>query len=331
LIALLTACGGGGGSSSSSGLPQAVNVYTGYESDASVTDQATAEDILLSMAYASQSEELGSYVTSVSVDASGSTIGQDKIKNILAEKFRQDAENIAKNLQQQIVTGASYIVAGNCADILGSPENGSASQKTVSQSNSQIVVDIAYKNLCYTDGSLFKVELNGTMRITIKGTNLTNESALIAEMGLYIPDVSVKFTDLNSSEIFQDSLTLSMVFTFEYDATDNPIGGTVTMVSNIDYLNTVYRFRYHDDGTTEKVEFYHPEHGVVEINSNVEFETCSAVNNVPVGTASIKNTSTDSGAIFTGNNDCATYEICLTDGSGVVVDSMTDCTVYAWP
>lgn len=333
LMALLTACGGGGSSSSGGGLPNALNTYSGVETNASITDQTTAQDILLSLAYSSQSNDLGQYVTAVTTDANSSSIGQDKIKNILAEKFKKDAENTAKQFQQQqTITAVGSVVAGNCADILGSPANGSASQNVIEQTNSQIVVDITYNSLCFTDGLLFSVELNGVMRITIKGSNLLNASAQITEMGLYIPNISVKYTDLVTTDVYQDSLTMNMVITFDYDLDGvTIIGGTITIISDIDYQNTVYRFEYYDDGTTTVFKFYHPVHGVIEFTSNVEFDTCSATNGVPVGTASITNTATDTGATFTGNVDCSTYEICLTNSSGVIADPVTDCTVYPWP
>ena len=237
---------------------------------------------------------------------------------------------------------AGQVSVGNCATELGSPANGSASQNVVQQSDTQVIVDITYNNLCITDplNPVFTAEMDGVVRITIKGSNFTGADAgapvQVTETDMYMPNISVIYTDLATLAVYQDSFTMNIVITYSYDTDGFLIGSTITVFTDIDYQTIVYRFGDYDDGAgTVLSEFYHPTHGVVEYTHNVEFDDCSGVltEPVPIGTASVTNTTSNTGATF--NSTCTLvagslpgYEICLTDGNGV---NPTDCTIYSWP
>jgi len=260
---LLTGCGGGGGGGVN--LPAAGVPYEGSKTQATL-DATTAEAITNDLAGA-ELEDLSGNATAASTVGISDSDGK-ALRYAAFERFKQDAFYVLEENLNPSVSGNSHIAVGNCNDLLGaSYSNGSASVAVLEQNPSKITVKATYSSLCQTDVGLnYAVVLNGDMYMVISGSNLDNASGRIDSLRLYMPSITVAYTDLTVPVTTTATITEDWIMDFTYDVDGFLSGTTFSIGVNVSFNGKVYRFEsVSDDGLTFTQKFYHPDHGYVEI------------------------------------------------------------------
>ena len=261
---LITGCGGGGdGGGGGVNLPASGVPYVGSTSRATL-DAATAEVIAEDMAGAELENLSGNATAATTVGISDSD--GKALRYAALERFKQDALHALEDSLNPTVSGNGHVAVGNCGTILGAPySNGTATTAILEQSSTTVAVRATYNSLCDTDGSNYTVVLNGDLYIVISGSNLNNASGRIDSMHLYMPSITIAYTDLTVPETTTATITEDWLIEFEYDVSGNISNTTLSLSVNVSFNGKVYRFEYVDDGVTTIVRFYHPDYGYVEI------------------------------------------------------------------
>ena len=319
LTPLLSACGGGGGGGGN-GLPAAEVSYTGITAQATLdpgnTDTTTVTTDLAMVLDESNSAE---YVLGVTSNTNTESESKSQARNIITKY----AEDFVKNKlnENQLVTGVGLIEIGNCSLYGGS--DGSVTGEVTQQNSTSARLVMNFNNLCLTDNMNYKVEMNGSVYLTVRGQNLNDQFlARIDSMEMYMPGFDVTFTDLSVAPIEVATITFTETITisFTYDQNGNPDTYSISVVINIEYSGSVYRlgasgsYDYFSDValSSESLEFYHPDYGYVEYNVTTPFTY-----NCPDGTP-------DAGQVtVTAANGTATLTVNSCNNYTVDVSSLT--------
>ena len=266
---LLPGCGGGGGGGVN--LPTAGVPYEGSNTQATL-DATTAEAIVVDMAGA-ELENLSGNATAASTVGISDSDGRT-LRYAALDRFKQDALHALEESQNPSVSGNANVVVGNCNDLLGgSYSNGTATTAILEQSSSTVAVKATYNDLCDTNGSDYTVVLNGDLYIVISGSNLDNAGARIDSMRLYMPSITIAYTDLTVPVTNTATITEDWLIEFVYEADGITLANmTFSLAVNVSFNGKVYRFEaVNDDGFTFTEKFYHPDHGYVEITASGSF------------------------------------------------------------